>query len=429
MARNGTFHLNPAGAMTGVLDFSSVETRKFFDRATKRLDPEELFDCSAEEMHHFLRTFDERAQEVGWDGSGNGILWIPESGNIQEVSYLPNEYGTISIERITEFEKSYIGDETREAQDAYMVYKCLMNSISKEAKIKVRQWEEEYIIETDNGKIIPSGNLLLKIIIRESHLDTNATTQNIRHKLTHLHEYITTIGCDVTKLNGHVKILCQSLAARGEKTEDLLANLFRAYLAVSDKAFVAYIGRKLEEYEEGTQISATKLMQMADTKFRTLKDRGKWNAPSDEEEKILALQAEINNQHKEIKKLKSSSGSSGKRRQSQPKANTRSVSDNNNRNREKPGWMKVRPADSELLKPRTWNKKEWWYCHPDTGGKCHGEYRRHKPADCEGKSFKKKSLVKRENGEPHKRLKVSEALSAVVDDAATESDDSGYSTN
>ena len=55
-----------------------------------------------------------------------------------------------------------------------MMYKCLLNSLSKEAKIKVQVCESEYIIMIDEGTYVPSGNLLLKVIIRESHLDTNA---------------------------------------------------------------------------------------------------------------------------------------------------------------------------------------------------------------------------------------------------------------
>ena len=203
--------------MKGILDFTDVETRKFYDRATKKLDSEELFDCSAEGMHHFLKTFDERSKEVGWDRNGNGVLWIPEEPASNEVNYLPSEYGTISIERLTLHEKSYLGNETREDQDSYMIYKCLMNSLSREGKLKVEAWEEEYLVENDQGTTVPSGNLFLKIVIRESHLDTNATTQNIRSKLSSLDRYIVTIGNDVTKLNSYVKVLCLSLAARGDK--------------------------------------------------------------------------------------------------------------------------------------------------------------------------------------------------------------------
>ena len=42
------FHLNPASAMVGTLDFTRSDARKYYAKATKRLDPEELFDCTFE---------------------------------------------------------------------------------------------------------------------------------------------------------------------------------------------------------------------------------------------------------------------------------------------------------------------------------------------------------------------------------------------
>jgi len=43
-----------------------------------------------------------------------------------------------------------------------------------------------------------------------------------------------TIGCDITKFNAYIKDLIDSLTARGGTTNDLLANLFKAYKAISD---------------------------------------------------------------------------------------------------------------------------------------------------------------------------------------------------
>ena len=85
---------------------------------------------------------------------------------------------------------------------------------------------------------------MLKIIIRESHLDTNATTTTIRNKLSSLDVHIPTIGYDITKFNGYVKMLIDSLHARGEVTHDLLPNLFKGYKAVSDKKFLNYVSHK-----------------------------------------------------------------------------------------------------------------------------------------------------------------------------------------
>jgi hypothetical protein len=49
-------------------------------------------------------------------------------------------------------------------------------------------------------------------------------------------------------------------------------NLFKGYLAVNDQTFIAYIGTKLENYEEGDDIATEDLMTMADSKFKLLKE-------------------------------------------------------------------------------------------------------------------------------------------------------------
>ena len=119
-----------------------------------------------------------------------------------------------------------------------MIYKCLMNSFSKEGRMKIESWENEYLVTNDTGTTVPLGNLLLKVIIRESHLNMNATTQSIRMKLGNLDDYIIKIDSDITKFNSYAKLLVNSLEARGERTKDLLTQLFKGYLAASDRVFV-----------------------------------------------------------------------------------------------------------------------------------------------------------------------------------------------
>ena len=426
------FYLNPASAMVGVLDFTDVESRKYFHKATKRLDSEELYDCTPGNMHHFLKLLKQRANENRWDDEIVGVLWIPEDHQDQDsaLRYLPTEYGRLTMQQITAFEKSYMGAETRAAQDSYMIFKCLMNSLSKEARIKIESWEDEYLITNDQGTMVPSGNLLLKVIIRESHLDTNATTQSIRMKMSNLDEYMSKINSNITKFNGYVKLLEGSLAARGQKSEALLTHLFKGYLAASDKIFVKYITEKMDRYEEGEEMSADRLMQLADNKYRLLKERDEWDAPSAEEEKLLALQAEVE-KLKRVKNKRKSEEAGG----NAPKLSKRKTK-GVNRSPDKPAWMFKLPSDDDLHKPKKWNGKDWWYCGAETGGKCNGEYRRHKPSECKGRSFKrdggttgKHSQSQQKKGEDERSLKVSEALSTIIKDDgnATESDESeGY---
>jgi hypothetical protein len=150
-----------------------------------------------------------------------------------------------------------------------MLYQCLVSSISKEGKDKIKIWNNQYTV---GGHL--SGNLLLKIIVRESYLDTNATTSNIRKKLSSLDTYILTIDSDITRLNIHVPLLIDSLTSRGESTHNLLINLFKGYQAATDRTFVEYIGRKLERYEEGEIVTTDALMEQADNKYKLLKESG-----------------------------------------------------------------------------------------------------------------------------------------------------------
>jgi hypothetical protein len=143
-----------------------------------------------------------------------------------------------------------------------------MNSISKEAKNKILIWHNQYSI---NG--FSSGNLLLKIIIRESHLDTNATTSLICTKLSNLDTYIVTIPSDITKCNGYVKLLIDSLKARGETSNDLLTNLIKGSGVAMDKISVDYIGHKKEKYEEGEDVTPDALMEEASSKYKLMKEQ------------------------------------------------------------------------------------------------------------------------------------------------------------
>ena len=95
----GTFHLNPADAMVGVLDFTKSKSRKFYQNAIKKLDPDELFDCTPGNMYHFLKLLDHRAEEFGWSNEISGILWIPEDINDQnsDLRYIPTEYGRVTV--------------------------------------------------------------------------------------------------------------------------------------------------------------------------------------------------------------------------------------------------------------------------------------------------------------------------------------------
>ena len=129
--------------------------------------------------------------------------------------------------------------------------------------------------------------------------------------MSSLDTYISTVGHDISKFNAYVMMLIKSLDEHGEKTHDLLANLFKGYAACLDKTFVRYIAGKEEKYEEGEPMDPKKLMHLADTKFKTLMEKETWDAPSPEEEKIIALQAKLDNLKKRIEQNKNGKQNEG----------------------------------------------------------------------------------------------------------------------
>jgi hypothetical protein len=412
MAAAIRFALSPALAIQGVINYETSEGRKLFSSSTHKLD-EELYDCKPDGLYQFLQSLNNRAQEFGWNDDVGGMLHIPiDPTDINsETNYLIDNYGMISLEEIRNFEITYISQTVRPAQDSYMMFKCLMNSVSKEGKNKILIWKDQYTI---NG--LPSGNLLLKIIIRESHLDTQATTASIRKKLSDLDTYILTIGCDITRFNGYVRLMVDSLAARGETTQDLLTNLFKGYQAASDKVFVSYIGRKLEKYEEGEMMTSESLMQLGNNKYKLLKEGGLWNAPSDEEEKILALQTEV-------KKLKKNGQIATRKVNDKAPKGDKPKSKARVPQPEKPAWFSKEPKEEDLHKSKVWNNKTWWFCSDKTGGKCDGKYRIHKPTECEGKAhvFKIDKKRKPEGMTEERKLKLAKAYAATKEVSGDES--------
>lgn len=408
------FALTPAAANPGIIDYGTHDGQKFFKNATQRLN-EELYDCVPEGMFTFLKSLKLRANLYGWNNNTFGILMIPRNVADPNTEYdnLLELYGQVDIETILNYERTYIALPCRAAQDALLMFVCLMNSISNEGKAKIHIWEKQYTIVAADGEEYSSGNLLLKIIIRESHLDTNATTTTIRTNLSSLDLYLPRIGHDITKFNQYVQLMVQALKSRGETTQDLLTNLFKGYVAASDKTFVTYIERKQEEFDDGQELTPESLMTLADNKFKNLKQKEIWNAPSPEEEKLLALEAEMKTLKAAAKKQKKQKSSSD------TKGNETTQEDKGKKKKPKPQWMvnNERPKDAELNLPRSWNGRKWYFCCPETRGKCDGQWRAHLPSACKGLARAKgdpKRKQRPEQEEPQRKLKLAKAYEGVA---------------
>ena len=130
---------------------------------------------------------------------------------------------------------------------------------------------------------VPCGMLLVKLLLRKAIVDTRATSTMFRENLSGLDSYVASVNSDVSKINQYVKLNYEGLKARGERCDDIMANLFKGYLAVSDKQFHAYMQIKKNEYDDDVNITPERLMQLALNKYEVLTTKDIWGAPSEEE--------------------------------------------------------------------------------------------------------------------------------------------------
>ena len=393
------FALSPALATDDVIDYSSKTGATIWREATAKL-AEESFDCDANSMRDFLELVRTRAETMGWD---NSVLAIPRDPDHPEGEVIDffKHYGKLTLANLRTVASVYVATQTRFAQDSMQLYKCLHNSLSKIGRDKVTLHRESYTV---GGH--PVGVLLLKVIIQESHIDTNATTSAIRHALATLDSYMPVVSYDITKFNQYVRTQLEALQARGETTQDLTTNLFRAYLTVKDKDFKEYIKRKESDYEENNeQLEPQRLMSFAENRFKIRKLRGVWNAPSPEDEKIIALEAKL----KQIEGHKSGKGGN--------QSETRSDA-NRNRNKQRfkvEDWMLVKPKPGESHDKMV-EGKDWHWCPK------HERWTRHKASMCHGKGIdKSNSKGKPKQGKTQARtVRFANALTAIVGDSDEE---------
>ena len=397
------FALSPALANRDILDYNSVAGAKVYRGAIAPIAIE--FDCKSENLQLFLDQVRDRSTTHNW----NNILLVPKGGDLEDPKDLIESYGEVSYEDVRLSVMQYVNTESREAQDSVMLYQCIMSSLTKEAQRQVRIRGKGHPFQVAGHG---AGALLLKVVIMVSHVDTRATISSVRTKLSSLDKSMRDFDSDIEKFNEYVIELENKLQARGQVTQDLLVNLFKGYKVCRDLEFVEYIKKKEDFYEEGGDVSSEQLMEWALNKFKSRKESNVWCQKTNEEETIIALQAQVQSLLKG-----SGTKSTGNTGNKDQKKSKKTKKDN------KPAWMKVAPVDDE---PTTKNVegKEWNWCPT------HEAWVRHSAASCKGIGFRGAGGGSQKEGGTGKgdpKMKISKALAAVNDsdeeDASDEEDD------
>ena len=260
----------------------------------------------------------------------------------------------------------------------------------------------------DGDEAIVSGPCLLKLVIQKSHVDTNATTSHILTQLGHIDKIVVDLKSNIVKVNEKVEARVEELAAQGETTIHLINNLFEEYKVASDKSFVAYIQKnKRDEYNDSTApMEPDTLMYPASNYYVTSVEAEEWERPTQEEEQIIALEAQVKSHEANAASFASNASLPGSPRTlKSPGGNPRSL---------KPPWMTVPPGSGKPQKERVNGKDYHWHPNHIAWGVCH------LPSQCEGKGLKPSesrpapSTPSRDNKGPT-HLKLSNALTTAAE--------------
>lgn len=363
------FALMPAQAFAhGLIDYETRDGVALYRNYTRPLytDTTQLFNGKPDSLLSFLNHVSQRIREASW----NDLFDVPIvlGAQFPDLRTFTLHHGIFTLEHLVNFATPIMAANTRQSQDNFMASTAFMASLNDEVHSRVSSCRQQYTI---NGQI--SAVCLLKVIIRESHLDSSATTRFARENLSSLDVHIKAQGYDIVKLNTFIQQQLDILRSRGQDTLDLLPNLFKGYKAATDHTFVRYIEDKETRYDDDElNLTPEQFMHLAANKYKVLVEGKLWNAPNKDQAKILALQSEVN-------QLKSAVQGGGRARAPSANNDVAANSATTQRGKYQPEpWMLVKPSDEDIKNEtsRTEKGREYWWCTN------HARYVQHKPSVC-----------------------------------------------
>ena len=144
---------------------------------------------------------------------------------------------------------------------------------------------------------IPVASSLLKQIIILTRVDNPASAMHIHEMLIESKHKLLLLKGNITEFNQWVCKQMVCLHAWEKVAVDLLYYLWKAYKAAPDEEFVVYINDLKSQCDDGrATFTAEALTVQAENKYevRLLDEENSWGKPTEEQEKIITMSAEIN---------------------------------------------------------------------------------------------------------------------------------------
>ena len=376
------FALGP-GRSHAVLNFDDPNTRatatKLYNKAISPLEGK--FDGEADNLAVFFVSVRDCARRFNWQR----LITVPiDDGTTRN---LLTHYGQVSLDNTRIHAMTYVNTPTRDAQDNDMFHYFLADSLTTDFRTTVLLYTDVYTVAS-----VPVAAALLKQIIILTRVDNPASTMHIREMLIESKSKLLQLKGNITEFNQWVRKQMGRLHAREQEAVDLLYYLWKAYKAVPDDEFVVYIKDLKSQCDDGrATFTAEDLMVRAENKYeaRLLDEENTWGKPMEDQEKIVAMTAEINSLKKarsnttatKTAKQKAEKGKTQANKKAQPKK----TKEQKEKTNEKWAWKNKPPKDNESKEGNTFiktfeGKKYYWCTHHNNGA---GMWTLHHPNDCE----------------------------------------------
>ena len=337
------FALGP-GRSHAVLDYDDPNTgataTKLYNKAISPL--EEKFDGDADNLAVFLASVRDRARRFNW----HRLITVPiDDGTTRNIL---THYGQVSLENTKAHATTYVNTPTRDAQDNDMFYYFLADSLTNEFRATVLLYSEVYTVTN-----VPVATSLLKQINILTRVDNPASTMHIREMLIESKRKLLLLKGNITEFNQWVRKQRGRLHAREQEAVDLLYYLWKASKAAPDEEFVTYIKDLKSQCDDGrATFTAEDLMVRAKNKYeaRLLDEENAWGKPTKEQEKIVAISAEINSlkMERSTAPSKASKPKEKDKKQAPKKTATMKPTDNKKKKaNDKWAWKNKPPKDTD----------------------------------------------------------------------------------
>ena len=374
------FALGP-GRSHAFLDYddpnTGVTATKLYNKVIAPL--EEKFDGEADNLAVFLASVRDRARRFNW----HRLITVPiDDGTTRN---LLTHYGQVSLENTRTHAMTYVNTPSRDAQDNDMFYYFLADSLTNDFRTTVLLYTDVYSVTN-----VPVASSLLKQIIILTRVDNPASTMHIREMLIESKRKLLVLKGNITEFNQWVRKQMGRLHAREQEAVDLLYYLWKAYKAAPDDEFVVYIKDLKSQCDDGrATFTAEDLMVRAENKYeaRLLDEENAWGKPTEEQEKIVAMTAEINSLKKERR------GTAPKKDKDKPasknpaakKTPAKKTKEQKKKASDKWAWKGKPPKDNDIKENnayvKTFEGKKYFWCTNHTDGA--GMWTLHHPSECE----------------------------------------------